>query len=44
MSASDGWQGAGWYSVATPSPIPEPTSGLLMLLGVAGLALKRKRA
>lgn len=27
-----------------PSPIPEPTSGLLMLLGVAGLALRRKRA
>ena len=26
------------------SPVPEPTSGLLMLLGVAGLALKRKRA
>ena len=25
-------------------PVPEPTSGLLMLLGVAGLALKRKRA
>ena len=24
--------------------IPEPTSGLLMLLGIAGLALKRKRA
>ena len=24
--------------------IPEPTSGLLLLLGVAGLALKRKRA
>ncbi len=24
--------------------IPEPTSGLLMLLGMAGLALKRKRA
>ena len=24
--------------------VPEPTSGLLMLLGVAGLALKRKRA
>jgi len=23
---------------------PEPTSGLLMLLGMAGLALKRKRA
>ena len=29
---------AGWYAV------PEPTSGLLMLLGLAGLALKRKRA
>ena len=27
-----------------PDPIPEPTSGLLLLLGVAGLALKRKRA
>ena len=26
------------------APVPEPTSGLLMLLGVAGLALKRKRA
>ena len=26
------------------SPVPEPTSGLLMLLGMAGLALRRKRA
>lgn len=26
------------------APVPEPTSGLLMLLGMAGLALKRKRA
>lgn len=25
-------------------PIPEPTSGLFMLLGMAGLALRRKRA
>ena len=24
--------------------VPEPTSGLLLLLGMAGLALKRKRA
>ncbi len=24
--------------------VPEPTSGLLLLLGVAGLALKRKQA
>lgn len=29
---------AGW------SPVPEPTSGLLMLVGLAGLALRRKRA
>ena len=33
-----GSAGNGWYAV------PEPTSGLLMLLGMAGLALKRKRA
>ncbi len=32
------------WSEYSPSPIPEPTSGLLMLLGMAGLALKRKRA
>ena len=31
----------GWYTTST---VPEPTSGLLLLLGVAGLALKRKRA
>ena len=30
----------GWYTTA----VPEPTSGLLLLLGMAGLALKRKRA
>ncbi|MBO5643447.1 MAG: PEP-CTERM sorting domain-containing protein [Kiritimatiellae bacterium] len=30
----------GWQS----TDVPEPTSGLLLLLGVAGLALKRKRA
>ena len=28
----------------TISNVPEPTSGLLLLLGVAGLALKRRRA
>ena len=32
-----GGQGTAW------TPVPEPTSGLLMLLGMAGLALKRKR-
>ena len=31
-----------WTSLG--SPVPEPTSGLLLLLGMAGLALKRKRA
>jgi len=31
----------GWHEI---SSIPEPTSGMLLLLGVAGLALKRKRA
>ena len=34
--------GAGW--TAASSSVPEPTSGLLLLLGMAGLALKRKHA
>jgi len=36
----------GWVTADSKvvDPIPEPTSGLLMLLGVSGLALKRKRA
>ena len=37
FSASTAW-------TPTSSSVPEPTSGLLMLLGVAGLALRRKRA
>ena len=36
-----------WYPIPEPpgpTPTPEPTSGLLLLLGVAGLALRRRRA
>ena len=36
--------GAGWYMTKEASAVPEPTSGLLMLLGGAGLALRRRRA
>lgn len=35
---------ADMYKTAAPADVPEPTSGLLMLLGVAGLALRRKCA
>ena len=38
---------ANWHSVAGqpgPEPMPEPTSGLMLLLGMAGLALRRRRA
>ena len=37
LDATAGYSGAGWYAV------PEPTSGLLLLLGMAGLALRRKQ-
>jgi len=37
--AAGGYTSAGWYS-----SVPEPTSGLLLLLGMAGLALRRRRA
>ena len=36
MSTASNWK--------TLAAVPEPTSGLLLLLGVAGLALKRRRA
>lgn len=45
------WAGTGDISFMTAGPtqwstaaVPEPTSGLLMLLGMAGLALRRRRA
>ena len=37
------WLNSGGFNT-TVSSVPEPTSGLLLLLGMAGLALKRKRA
>ena len=40
MESSAGYKGAGWYTQS----VPEPTSGLLMLIGMAGLALRRRRA
>lgn len=36
-------QPADTYVFTTFRAVPEPTSGLLLLLGIAGLALKRKR-
>ena len=39
MKGDAAYSTGGWYNT-----VPEPTSGLLMLLGVAGLALRRRRA
>ena len=36
--------GAEGYMIANTAAVPEPTSGLLLLLGMAGLALRRRRA
>jgi len=41
--ADMGTKGSGTFTSGS-SPVPEPTSGLLMLLGMAGLALRRRRA
>jgi hypothetical protein len=38
-STQTSYAGSGWYTA-----VPEPTSGLLMLVGLAGLALRRRRA
>ena len=40
FTAAGNFNGVSWQTTA----VPEPTSGLLMLLGVAGLALRRRRA
>ena len=39
--AADGFVSAGWYNKS--ASIPEPTSGLLMLVGLGALALRRRR-
>ena len=36
--------GTGSSTAWSTAAVPEPTSGLLMLLGMAGLALRRRRA
>ena len=46
ISEYQGFGSAGWYAKSSggTEPIPEPTSGILLLLGMAGLALRRRRA
>ena len=41
--AATAYGSTGWYKQAS-GDVPEPTSAMLMLLGVAGLALRRRRA
>ena len=41
FDSTTSYSSAGWYATAS---VPEPTSGLLLLLGMAGMALRRRRA
>ena len=38
------WAGTSGGAIGSWTAVPEPTSGLLMLVGLAGLALRRRRA
>ena len=42
-ASADLWNETAGSTPTPPGPIPEPTSGLLMLLGMAGRALRRKQ-
>lgn len=44
MASFIGGGTSGTSTAWSTAAVPEPTSGMLMLLGMAGLALKRKRA
>ena len=44
MSASSSFDLSGSETASNWQAVPEPTSGLLLLLGMAGLALRRKQA
>ena len=44
MAQKESKPGIAFGSEGSWQSVPEPTSGLLLLLGVAGLALRRKRA
>ena len=50
LTIGDNWGGSGefigkgGFSSVAFTAVPEPTSGLLMLVGLAGLALRRRRA
>ena len=44
LAAVATWDSTTYSSGTWTAVVPEPTSGLLLLLGMAGLALKRKRA
>lgn len=44
LSLKVGGTGAATAWTEVSAPVPEPTSGLLLVLGMAGLALRRRRA
>lgn len=43
LAAFEGYKGAGYWQKAGATPVPEPTSGMLLILGLSALALRRRR-